>query len=194
MIFVVDSSVAVKWFLAEPDHALAVALTKLADELHAPEFVIAEVTNVAWKEAIRRNITTEQARAIAAQIVRSPVRFVAIPVLHERALRIALEVNHSVYDCLYLACAERLGAYLITADKSLSNKTRSTTYANFVRVLDQHGLEKLEPPFAMHLSISKLRSIVDAAEAYQLARENVRRSLNLPASKLWARAKASALV
>ena len=193
MIFVIDSSVAVKWFLAEPDHAHAVALSKLADELHAPEFVIVEVTNVAWKEAIRKNITAEQAHGIATQIVRSPVHFVPISTLHEQALKIALAVNHSVYDCLYLACAEQIGAYLITADKSLSNKTRSTTYANFVRVLGEQGLEKPESPIAMHLSVLKLRSIIDAAEAFRLAQENVLRSLALPPSKAWARAKASAL-
>ena len=37
--------------------------------------------------------------------------------LVERAVRIALEMDHPIYDCLYLACAESTDSDLTTADK-----------------------------------------------------------------------------
>ncbi len=132
MNFVVDASVAIKWFLQEPDSARAVALSRQAAQIHAPDLLLAEIANVAWKEAIRKRIAADQARAIAAHIRLSPIRFVPIAALQQRALEIALEVNHSVYDCLYLACAERHEVFLITADKTLMNKTRSSAHAGLV--------------------------------------------------------------
>lgn len=46
---VVDSCVAVKWFLREPDAALAVKLLAPDVETIAPDFVMLEIANVLWK-------------------------------------------------------------------------------------------------------------------------------------------------
>ncbi len=42
--------------------------------------------------------------------------------LVERACTLALGLDHPVYDCLYLALAEREGVALVTADRSLQEK------------------------------------------------------------------------
>jgi predicted nucleic acid-binding protein len=39
--------------------------------------------------------------------------------LHARALKIAIALKHPIYDCFYLALAERERAPLISADKKL---------------------------------------------------------------------------
>jgi predicted nucleic acid-binding protein len=39
--------------------------------------------------------------------------------LVESAIGISLALRHPVYDCLYLACAVRLGTRLVTADQRL---------------------------------------------------------------------------
>lgn len=39
-----------------------------------------------------------------------------------RALKIARQIDHPVYDCLYLATAERWEADFVTADKRLGRK------------------------------------------------------------------------
>ena len=63
-----------------------------------------------------------------------------IPTLHpasdfaERALEIALELNHPVYDCLYLACAEG-GGTLITADKKFHESVTGTVFETVVKYL-----------------------------------------------------------
>jgi predicted nucleic acid-binding protein len=41
------------------------------------------------------------------------------------AWRIAEALDHSVYDCLYLACAEQRGVKLVTADDRFRDKARS---------------------------------------------------------------------
>jgi predicted nucleic acid-binding protein len=118
MTIVVDTSVAVKWFVRETgrEHALKVLATP---ERHAPDLIVAEVGNVAWKKALRGEVTGDQARFICAAV---RCHFVALhrsEVLIDRAIDIALQLRHPIYDCLYLACAERLGARLVTADEKL---------------------------------------------------------------------------
>ncbi len=173
MILVVDSSVAVKWFLTEPDHALAVAVSKTAERIYAPELLIAEVTNVAWKEAIRKKISGEQAHAIAAQIAQAPVTFVPIAQLHKRAIEIALEINHPIYDCLYLACAEAFGVRLITADQKILNKTRSFTHANFIRIFDQQVLRDQGALKPLLISRENLAQAIRATELFEATHRNV---------------------
>lgn len=61
----------------------------------------------------------------------------------KRALEIALELRHTVYDCLYLACAERIGGVLITADVELVSAVVQTPFAPLIRAL---GAPALDPP------------------------------------------------
>ena len=42
--------------------------------------------------------------------------------LIDRAAEIAVEIDHPVYDCLYLACAEATASALITADRRFATK------------------------------------------------------------------------
>ena len=39
-----------------------------------------------------------------------------------RAAQIAVVIDHPVYDCLYLACAEVMASVIITADQKLVNR------------------------------------------------------------------------
>jgi predicted nucleic acid-binding protein len=69
---VIDASVALKWFLTnEADADIALAIVRDGELLMAPDIVIAEVCNAAWKSARlgisflrRRNICLRQAVAI----------------------------------------------------------------------------------------------------------------------------------
>ena len=57
-----------------------------------------------------------------------------VPVIG-RALAIAAKLNHSVYDCVYLALAEQLGRELVTADVTFLNKVKASDIADLVRAL-----------------------------------------------------------
>jgi predicted nucleic acid-binding protein len=118
MTVVVDASVATKWFIKEPRREQALKVLD-APARHAPDLIIAEVANVAWKKAVRGEVTGDQARVICVSVQRYFHLLHRSEALIARAIEIALRLRHPVYDCLYLACAERAGGRLITADAKL---------------------------------------------------------------------------
>ncbi|BGE85695.1 MULTISPECIES: type II toxin-antitoxin system VapC family toxin [Methylosinus] len=142
MILVVDASVAVKWLVAEPGHEHATSLLLKAPILFAPDLIEIEVANVLWKKNRRKEIDGSQ----AAQALRSLSSFFDAlepsTRFMNRALEIGLDLEHPVYDCVYLAAAEQRGVRLATADARLARKCAGTAYAERVvsidRVLDSH--------------------------------------------------------
>ncbi|MGH6916162.1 MAG: type II toxin-antitoxin system VapC family toxin, partial [Geminicoccaceae bacterium] len=106
MIVVVDASVAIKWFIQEPDRAAARRLLEPDKRLVAPELLVAEVANAIWKRVMAGEGDARQAPLTAASLPRFFARLVSLAPLAARALEIAAELRHPVYDCFYLALAE----------------------------------------------------------------------------------------
>jgi predicted nucleic acid-binding protein len=52
-VFVVDSSVVVKWFVPEVSEAEALRVRDGGTPLHAPNFLDVEVGNILWKKVQR---------------------------------------------------------------------------------------------------------------------------------------------
>ena len=118
MTLVVDASVAVQWVLDEPGTERALRL-RSDDGLIAPSLIAAEVANALWK-AVRRGIVKRtDAMASIGSILIPFEAIIPIEELRSRALDLAVELNHPIYDCLYLALAERERCGLATADKRL---------------------------------------------------------------------------
>ena len=140
MSLVVDASVALKWFLSEEPHASqAVAVVQDGATLIAPDFLIAEVCNAAWRSARLGRISQAQVDAIAANLPRFFDSLVSASSLARRAVAIAGQLDHPVYDCLYLALAEAEQAELVTADMRLLSKVQTTTWEQ--RVVDLTGYQ-----------------------------------------------------
>ena len=134
---VVDASIAIKWFVREDLHAEADKLLEGSDDLYAPDIILSEIANVAWKKAVRKEITMRQASRIAAAMKRGvPILFPS-SALVDRALQIAFSLNHSVYDCFYVACAEFVGSILITADQKLCRIARGTPFEGIIQHLER---------------------------------------------------------
>jgi predicted nucleic acid-binding protein len=126
---VVDASVALKWFLSEePDADRALAVVRDGIPLIAPDLVIVEVCNAAWRSARLGRISPAQMGAIASSLPRFFDGLVGAATLAPRAVAIAGELDHSVYDCLYVALAEAEQATLVTADAQLVGKLRATPW------------------------------------------------------------------
>lgn len=53
MSYVVDASVAIKWFVTEDLHEHALTLFDQPETLIAPDLICLEIANVAWKKAKR---------------------------------------------------------------------------------------------------------------------------------------------
>lgn len=119
MNLVVDASVAAKWVLPEDGADRAAALRNISDDLLAPSLVVAEIGNAVWKRALWNELSTADAvRAleIAAEMF---TRLIPIAELAARATEIAIELRHPIYDCFYLALAERERCALVSADAKL---------------------------------------------------------------------------
>lgn len=133
MNFVVDASVAIKWFVEEELRAEARDLTRRSEDLFAPDFILAEISNVLWKKTLRKEITERQARSVFAHSFDPFSRLYPLDLLHGRALEIALELRHPVYDCLYLACAEEVeDGRVVTVDGRFRAAVASTVFEDYV--------------------------------------------------------------
>jgi predicted nucleic acid-binding protein len=115
--FVVDASVAIKWWVPEVHSAEALRCLDPDIGREAPELLLAEVGNILWKKVNRGELTRAEAERIAADLVQADVVIHPVGPLLVASLRIALETGRSSYDCVYLALAEAIQAAVVTADR-----------------------------------------------------------------------------
>ncbi len=127
MEYVIDASVAVKWFLPELHSEKADAL--LNDFLHqglnllAPDLIVPEVTNTFWKRCtLTKEISLSEATESCTDFLRLPLTVERSAIIAERALNFAVQEHHRVYDALYVMLALHRGCGLNTADEALVNK------------------------------------------------------------------------
>jgi predicted nucleic acid-binding protein len=119
---VVDASVAVKWVIGETGGERAAAIK--GARLYAPDLWVAECANVLWKKAAPNEITADEAEAAAMALEAAEVELIATRPLLGRAVKLACQLGHAAYDCLYLLAAADLGIPLITADARLAALAR----------------------------------------------------------------------
>jgi predicted nucleic acid-binding protein len=132
VIAVIDASVALKWFIQEDGSAEASALLTGSDTLIAPDLIIAEVANAGWKAVRSGSMTPEQHDHAASRLAMAFDTLFPLGPLAPRAARISRELDHSAYDCFYLALAETRQATLVTADGRLLKRIRGTRWASVV--------------------------------------------------------------
>lgn len=140
-MIVVDASVIVKWFIPEVGAVPAKALLATTDELIAPELARIEVASA----FIRKGIRQELAGADVETALRAWFRALAdgqvflLPNADDlaAAAKLALELQHPLPDCLYLAAAERLGVALVTADRVFIR--RAARRSDLVQLLEPGG-------------------------------------------------------
>lgn len=125
MTLVIDASVAVKWVLPEDGAERAAALRGQPDELIAPTLIAAEIGSTMRKQVAANQLAVAEARSAAEIATGLLNRLVPIPELAGRALELAIELRHPIYDCFYLALAEREDVALVTADEELIAKAKS---------------------------------------------------------------------
>ena len=139
MRLVVDAGVAVKWFVSEPLLENARLLLSHRIDLHAPDFVLVEFANVIWKKVRRKELPASPRYVDALSSLNDIVTLHPVADLIERAMQIAMEIEHPVYDCLYLACAERTESELATADRNLVNKVSGSSLSMVLRYVGANG-------------------------------------------------------
>jgi len=117
--YVVDASVAIKWFIPERLSEAAGRLRQVRHSLSVPAFFWLEIGNVLVKKIRRGELTGEEGDFILTELHRLPLRRHADERLFRPAYALARQTQRSLYDCLYLALAEVIDGRMVTADRKL---------------------------------------------------------------------------
>lgn len=135
MVVVVDASVAAKWLIAEPDSEIAAMLLDASFDLQAPRLLVSEIGNMLWRMAVNGSIDEYEAARLAAALLDVPVQWRDDERTCVEAVRIAVELGHPAFDCMYLALASLIGSQVVTADKRFVSAVASTPYRTMVSPL-----------------------------------------------------------
>jgi predicted nucleic acid-binding protein len=133
--FIVDASVAVKWFVAETDSLVADELSASRHRLFAPRLIMTEVANVLGRKAIAGLMSAAEACDYLRSLPYYLDDVLAADELIEPALENACALRHPIYDLIYLEAARRLDAQLVTADRRFAAKIAGTDFARHVMLL-----------------------------------------------------------
>ena len=135
MTWVVDASVAVKWFVNEVRSAEARAVLASGQQIIAPDLIIPETCNAAWKKLTRGDISWEQGEAMVRALPLSFDRLAPTAPLSERALELAQRFDHPAYDCFYVALAESESAVLVTDDDQVIRLGKRARLGKWMKAL-----------------------------------------------------------
>lgn len=135
MTVVIDASIAVRWYFGAAKVDSSDELVKSQERLIAPDLLIPEFANAAWKAVEFGGASAIAAREAVADIESQIDELIPSVELKDRALAIALELHHPAYDCFYLALAEQRDCQLVTADDRLIRRCGETQFAGILRPL-----------------------------------------------------------
>jgi predicted nucleic acid-binding protein len=117
MKYVIDRSMAVKWVVPETDSdkadRLRDAFQKAVHELLAPDVFSLELAHALTSAERQGRIPVGQAAVLWADVLAAPPRLFPSGALTPRAIAISSTVRIGVYDCLYVALAEREWRYIL---------------------------------------------------------------------------------
>jgi predicted nucleic acid-binding protein len=123
LTIVVDTSVIVKWLVEEDGHAEALLLLNKSVRLACPDLALPEVANVLRRKVRAKDTTQSQAAESLGA-----------------GFALAEKVDHSVYDCMFLALARReVDAVLVTADSVFLKKCAAAGFGDSIRHLKDHA-------------------------------------------------------
>ena len=137
MRLVVDASVAVKWLVEEEHSAEAKRLiTGTVRVVCSTRLLASEVANALWRKArLEEVVRGSVAGSIMEAIAEMPLRWYEDEQVSADATRLALALDRPVYDCVYLALAQRIRSRLVTADERFARALAPTEHGGTVVIL-----------------------------------------------------------
>lgn len=134
---VLDASALVACLLGEAHAEEALARLGAARTRFAPELITAEVASALQKRARRGDLTAKEARLKRRESQLLPLHVVPMRSLDERALELGIALDHSVYDCFYLALAIDKECAVLTADRHLAAAAGKAGLKRYVTLLGE---------------------------------------------------------
>lgn len=136
--FVIDASVAVKWFIPEIDSENALLVLKDDAPMFAPELIFPEFGNIIWKKARIKELKSKLAQTIIDKFLEFPIETIESQTLLRSAYKIAEKTQTTVYDCLYLSAAITQDCPMLTADKKFYNTISKTSLHGNIQLLSNY--------------------------------------------------------
>lgn len=122
--YVIDASVAVKWFLPDTDEPNTLEALDLFLRLRAAEISLLQPPH--WKAEVAavlaRCIPDTAAPNIDDLNLLEGIEVIDQPLIYHRAVQLAVELSHHLFDTLYHATALESDAVMITADRRYYDK------------------------------------------------------------------------
>ncbi len=140
--FVVDASVAAKWFVEEEHADSALSVLSERNQLHVPDFFFLEMDNVFCKWIRRGIISATDGADLREAVRRQPVRQHPFALLLDSAFAMANQTGCGLYDCLYVALAVLLDGRMVTADRRLYDGLAGGPFAEHVAWVENVGLHE----------------------------------------------------
>ncbi|RJQ60356.1 MAG: hypothetical protein C4530_08015 [Desulfobacteraceae bacterium] len=124
--FVIDASVALKWYLPDEEGVekaiyLLDAFMKDQITLHAPSLIDWEFINAMWVAGRTGRIVPDDRDAAVQNFLALDIAKTHAKGMSESVLSFATEFQRSCYDSAYLALSSNLKVPFVTADKRLYN-------------------------------------------------------------------------
>lgn len=127
--YVVDAGVAVKWLVTEAFSDQAVTLLDAELTLIAPELMFAEAANALLAMCRRGDIGKADLVEAIDVLKAAPITVpFTMRQLTAAASRLAIDLEHPVYDCFYLALAVQEQYPVVTADGRFHDTVRAHPY------------------------------------------------------------------
>ncbi|MEH2259154.1 type II toxin-antitoxin system VapC family toxin [Nostoc sp.] len=129
---VVDTSVCIKYFIADPLTAkvnqLFGHLANPQTEIFVTDLFYIECANTFWKYVRARMYTAAEVQTDLATLKAFPLRVVSTADLMADAVTISLSYGTSAYDASYVALSQQVGATLLTLDGKLVRAIAASSY------------------------------------------------------------------
>ena len=133
---VIDACVAIKFVTQEQGTDQANAILASDNALIAPDLMQIEIAHGLWKKVASQELDQSEAIAGLAALPELFERFVPASALLRQAQTLSFTINHSIYDCIYLALALSEAAPLVTADKKFWNAAKRAGFAEHLQLLE----------------------------------------------------------
>lgn len=173
MKLTVDSNVVVKWFITELlSDAARVLLTPRID-LYAPDILLTDCANTIWKKFHKNEIPDPQPYFDELANLPDIVTLLPGTDLTSRAAWTAAELDHPVYDCLYLACSEATGSVLVTADRQFAQAATGKHFDVWPLGTRLAGDRILAAAATPIISRDKVDELVEAYQVFAVAKQDV---------------------
>ncbi|MEH2063471.1 MAG: type II toxin-antitoxin system VapC family toxin [Nostoc sp.] len=129
---VLDTSVCIKYFIADP---LTAKVNQLFDhfanpqtEIFVPDLFYIECANALLKYVRARMYTAAEVQIDLATLKAFPLRVISTADLMADAVTISLSYGTSAYDASYVALSQQVGATLLTLDGKLVKALGTSSY------------------------------------------------------------------